>query len=276
MPWRSLGSTGWPTNAATGNRYRGGNVLALYLAAVDHGYPTARWATYKQWASLGAQVRKGEHGTPGIFWKVTEHDTADDTDPDDDDHEPAQRSAWARAFTVFNAAQVDNDPAPRPAPRDDLARLRPRRPSRSVLRRRPRRRPLGSRQPAATARPATTCVMPSFDAFHTAADAYGTLAHELTHWTGHPTRLARTYGEALRRSTPTPPRNSSPSSAPPSAAPSSASTPSPAPTTPATSPTGARCCAPSPPSCGPSPPKPKPPTDWLAAYSTTPADLAVA
>ena len=37
--------------------------------------------------------------------------------------------------------------------------------------------------------------MPAFDAFHTAADAYGTLAHELTHWTGHPTRLARTYGK---------------------------------------------------------------------------------
>ena len=37
-------------------------------------------------------------------------------------------------------------------------------------------------------------VMPAFDAFHTAPDAYGTLAHELTHWTGHSTRLARTYG----------------------------------------------------------------------------------
>ena len=37
--------------------------------------------------------------------------------------------------------------------------------------------------------------MPAFDAFHSGPDAYGTLAHELTHWTGHPTRLARTYGK---------------------------------------------------------------------------------
>ena len=72
MPWRTLASTGWPTNAATGHRYSGGNVLALYLAAADRSYPTARWATYKQWQTLGAQVRKGERGTLGIFWKVTD------------------------------------------------------------------------------------------------------------------------------------------------------------------------------------------------------------
>ena len=47
-------------------------MLTLYLTATDRGYPSARWATYRQWASLGAQVRKGERGTLGIFWKVTD------------------------------------------------------------------------------------------------------------------------------------------------------------------------------------------------------------
>ena len=37
--------------------------------------------------------------------------------------------------------------------------------------------------------------MPPFDAFNTAADAYATLAHELGHWTGHPTRLNRSFGK---------------------------------------------------------------------------------
>jgi antirestriction protein ArdC len=73
MPWRTLAATGWPTNAATGNRYSGGNVIALYLAAADRQHPTARWATYKQWHTLGAQVRRGEHGTLGIVWKATPH-----------------------------------------------------------------------------------------------------------------------------------------------------------------------------------------------------------
>ena len=160
---------------------------------LDRGYPTARWATYKQWTALGAQVRKGERGTLGIFWKVT------DPTPTTNDQrrrrpDARQRSAWARAFTVFNAAQVDNDPGAAPAAA--------RRPTRSTATPEPKRSSppcpppsAGAPETRATGRPPTTCVMPAFDAFDTAADAYGTLAHELTHWTGHRTRLDRTYGK---------------------------------------------------------------------------------
>jgi antirestriction protein ArdC len=196
MPWRSLGSTGWPTNAATGNRYSGGNVIALYLAAIDHHYPTARWATYKQWQVLGAQVRKGERGTLGIFWKVTEAkaDDADGKADSTDEQTPRRRNAWARTFTVFNAAQVDNDPAATvPAvvvldPLDRDARAE------AFFAAVPAVVRWGAGNPCYRPIP-DDVVMPAFDAFHTPADAYATEAHELTHWTGHPTRLARTYGK---------------------------------------------------------------------------------
>ena len=174
MPWRTLGSTGWPTNAATGNRYSGGNVLALYLAAIDRGFPTARWATYRQWASLGAQVRKSERGTLGVFWKVT--DPTDDQRDDTDVQTPRRRSAWARTFTVFNAGQVDSDPAgPQPAATLD------------VLDRDASADAFFAAIPAVVHwgagnpryRPAADdVVMPAFDAFHSAPDAYGTLAHD--------------------------------------------------------------------------------------------------
>jgi hypothetical protein len=58
MPWRALTATGWPVKAVTGNRYNGGNVIALQFAAIDRGYPTARWATFTQWNRLGARVRR--------------------------------------------------------------------------------------------------------------------------------------------------------------------------------------------------------------------------
>ena len=195
MPWRTLASTGWPTNAATGHRYSGGNVLALYLAAADRSYPTARWATYKQWSALGAQVRKGERGTRGLFWKLTERDADDDTVTTDDTTPTPQRSAWARVFTVFNAAQVDNDPNADAAPLDL-----------SPLERDARAETFFAAVPASVRwgagnpcyRPADDDVlMPTFDAFTTSADAYATLAHELGHWTGHPTRLARTHGKGF-------------------------------------------------------------------------------
>ena len=32
------------------------------------GYTSALWGTYQQWQSLGGQVRKGEHGSPVVYW----------------------------------------------------------------------------------------------------------------------------------------------------------------------------------------------------------------
>jgi antirestriction protein ArdC len=57
-PWHTTGLRG-AVNATTGKRYHGGNVF--WLSMSEHGGP---WATYKQWSSIGAQVRKGEKSTP--------------------------------------------------------------------------------------------------------------------------------------------------------------------------------------------------------------------
>ena len=53
-----------PVNAATGKPYRGINTVVLWATAQAEGYPSAVWATYRQWAELGAQVRKGEQCQP--------------------------------------------------------------------------------------------------------------------------------------------------------------------------------------------------------------------
>jgi len=104
MPWHRKGasSEGMPINVSTGNGYQGANVLVLWAEAQAMAYATASWATYKQWQTLGAQVRKGEHGTACIKWKQVE-----------DRRRPADASQDGRSvmvglgFTVFNAAQVD-------------------------------------------------------------------------------------------------------------------------------------------------------------------------
>ena len=90
-------------------RYRGVNVLALWITAEASGYSSGLWGTYRQWASLGAQIRKGEHGTTAVFWKQA----ASRADEDHDDGEAGPGRMFARAFTVFNLAQVDGyEPAP--------------------------------------------------------------------------------------------------------------------------------------------------------------------
>ncbi|MGH9136627.1 MAG: ArdC family protein [Acidimicrobiales bacterium] len=193
MPWRQLGQ-GWPTNAVTGNRYRGSNAVWFLFAANRHGYPSPRWATYKQWAGVGSQVRRGERATAGIYWH-TDPAANDDTSNDDDETPAARQPArcgWARAFHVFNAAQVDGDPDPDtaavqldPLERDAAAEAWFAAVPVSVR--------WGAGNPCYR-RDLDAVVMPAFDAFHTAADAYATLAHELGHWTGHPSRLDRSFG----------------------------------------------------------------------------------
>jgi antirestriction protein ArdC len=66
-PWHRRGGSGLPVNAHTKRQYRGINVLSLWCAEQASGYADSRWATYKQWSELGAQVRKGERSTLVVF-----------------------------------------------------------------------------------------------------------------------------------------------------------------------------------------------------------------
>ncbi|TOK33252.1 hypothetical protein CGI19_19220, partial [Vibrio parahaemolyticus] len=67
-PWEP-GSQGFmPMNPTTGKRYKGIN--AIHLMA--QGRSDNRWMTYKQASAAGAQVRKGEKGTPVQYWKFSE------------------------------------------------------------------------------------------------------------------------------------------------------------------------------------------------------------
>ena len=61
-----------PRNAATGHRYRGINVLTLGMSGLAFSSGDPRWATYKQAEDRGWQVRKGERGTTGYFFKRLE------------------------------------------------------------------------------------------------------------------------------------------------------------------------------------------------------------
>jgi antirestriction protein ArdC len=119
MPWHS--GQEWmslPINVATEAYYRGVNVLSLWLDARKKGFPTSHWASYRQWQSLGAQVRGGEHGSLVVFYKPLE--------PDEDraDAEDLAPRFVLRSFRAFNAAQVDGWTAhpPEPLPAFELDR----------------------------------------------------------------------------------------------------------------------------------------------------------
>lgn len=99
--------SGFPFNLITGKEYSGSNTL--YLMMQNRNDP--RWLTYRQAQSVGAQVRKGEHGVSLI--KLVTHSERVNRDENgkpvlNDKGEPEiirmqLENPYIKNFTVFNA-----------------------------------------------------------------------------------------------------------------------------------------------------------------------------
>jgi antirestriction protein ArdC len=118
LPWHHDGSAiARPMNLTSQKRYRGINILALWVAAMKFGYGSGLWGTYRQFAAAGAQVRTGERSTTVVFWKQFQRgDAGNGTDEvsgsaghhgDDRDDGYGRPRFMAKGYAVFNAAQVD-------------------------------------------------------------------------------------------------------------------------------------------------------------------------
>lgn len=185
-PWRGL-PVSRPLRAC-GTPYRGMNVFWLWMVADMGGYASPFWITYNQARKLGAQVRKGEKSTIAIFYKsyTKEIETAETGEL----CEEARRVL--KAYPVFNADQVDGlperfhpaaalelvEPAGREQELDGFFAGMP-----ALLR---------HQGDEAYYEPvADRITMPPAHLFSGFDHYYATLAHELSHWTGHASRLDR-------------------------------------------------------------------------------------
>lgn len=121
MPWHHNGlSTARPINLTSNKPCRGVNVLVLWVAAQSCGYIHGLWGTYRQWLAAGAQVRRGERGATVVLWKQA---AGGSNDRDEGSEERPGRRVFARAFTVFNVAQVDGYAVSAQNPRDEPERF---------------------------------------------------------------------------------------------------------------------------------------------------------
>lgn len=180
-----------PMNPTTGKRYKGIN--AIHLMA--QGRSDGRWMTYKQAAAVGAQVRKGEKGTPVQYWKFSEEQNKVDESGRpvlNAKGEPVKETVQLerpRVFfaTVFNAEQIDGLPPIQKKEQTWSAVERAEhilKASGASITHAP-----GDR---AFYRPATDSIhLPDRGQFPSADNYYATALHELGHWTGHASRLDR-------------------------------------------------------------------------------------
>jgi len=117
LPWRKPwdgARTGLALpRRATGESYRGVNVVILWSAAVERGYASPYWLTFNQAVKLGAHVRKGERGEIVVYYGRGTRKRVDDGGAEVED-----AFRFLKWYVVFSADQIDNLPArfhPEPA-----------------------------------------------------------------------------------------------------------------------------------------------------------------
>lgn len=184
-PWkRAPGMSGIPSNFATGTEYSGMNIMLLWCSAAKQGFTDSRWLTYKQAQAEGAQVRKGEKGTTAIFYTTLEKEN---------DEGEKEMIPMLKTFTVFNVQQIEGL-ALATEEADTVAELpdvfAPLAQVEALMTKSGAR--ITERGNSAYFQPATDeVVLPERHLFNDAANFYATALHELTHWSGGKTRLAR-------------------------------------------------------------------------------------
>ena len=191
-PWNAEHAAGRITRPLRHNGlpYQGINVVMLWSAAVAQGFAAPIWMTFRQAQELGAHVRKGEKGNLVVYASsVTRTETDAETGEEQERDIP-----FLKGYTVFNVEQIDGLPPQFHAlaePRLDPVQRIDRAEAffaatRAVIRH-------GGNMAYYSV--GTDAVqMPPFETFRDAESYYATLAHEVTHWTRHPSRLDRDFG----------------------------------------------------------------------------------
>ena len=181
IPWRKPWKCGGaPRNLVTGNTYRGLNILLTTM----QGYASPYWLTFRQIEERGGQIRKGEKGTPIIFWNwQTRQVQAQDGEIEGKD------IPFMRYYTVFNLGQIDGLTLPKEIAEETFASIVS---CEEVISKMPNPPVIVHGFTQASYSPSKDQVrMPPRASFQSPESYYATLYHEVVHAVGHGSRLGR-------------------------------------------------------------------------------------
>ena len=190
-PWSGENAAGRITRPLRHNGvpYSGINILMLWASAVEQGFGSPSWMTFKQALELDAHVRKGEKGSLVVY-----ANSVTKTDKNDAGEEIEREIHFLKGYTVFNVEQIEGLPEQyyvKPEPKlNPVQRIEHAEGFFAATKADIRYR--GGQ--AYYAQEPDYIQMPPIEAFTDAESFYATLAHETVHWTKHPTRLERDFG----------------------------------------------------------------------------------
>lgn len=184
VPWRKPWSARPARNLVSQKPYRGINPFLL-----NQGFASEFWLTFAQANRLGGHIRKGEKSSLIVFWKQSKF-----TKQNEETGEDETRSGFLlRYFNVFNLCQTEG--IAEKLGLSITATLEPSFDKAQSIVDGMKQRPAIERADKAYYSPATDSVgMPDRGLFSSQGEYFSTLFHELTHATGHKSRLGRFDG----------------------------------------------------------------------------------
>lgn len=193
VPWKQCWKTNQsalfqlPRNAVTGKAYRGINIVLLWSTANEKQFASQEWASFKQWQSKKEAIRKGEKGNFVVFTDTFEKEVDGEI----------KKIPFLKYSFVFNRTQLVSY-SPNELPLENTEK------------------PLVERIKVADEFIANTfasiehreggaCYAPELDKIFlppidsfidteyasASENYYATSFHEITHWTGHHSRINR-------------------------------------------------------------------------------------
>ena len=182
MPWLRMQER--PQSLFTFKPYRGINSLITQMA----GFSSPYFLTYRQALEIGGQVKRGEHGIPIVYWGRIEKEN-----DGMNESEEKKSSFFARYYTVFNILQVEGLPEKfyktATLKQNDFSPIE----AAEKILQKSRCKPniQHQTQRAYYQKDLDFINLPKADSFTSSEEYYSTLFHELTHSTGHESRLNR-------------------------------------------------------------------------------------
>lgn len=198
-PWRIASAHNdapFPLNAITERPYSGINIPLLWAEARLRGFHQDRWLTFNQARKAGGHIRKGEQSTLAVLYKPMSKE-AQDADGqvirDEQGNIKMVQFAILRTHCLFNIEQTEGlaaSPSVRDEPEDPPTFI-DHAPAEQLL------TASGARiehryGDDAFYQPMRDLIqLPTKAQFEDVGSYYATALHELTHWSGHPSRLNR-------------------------------------------------------------------------------------
>jgi antirestriction protein ArdC len=176
QPWTKSWSLSHklPSNFVSNNQYSGMNILTL----LSKGHKDSRWLTFNQISQMGGKVKKGAKSTPIFFMKPIEKEVTDDKSGE----LKTEKFFMMQSYNVFNMEQTEDIAYKKEEERTPDQNIH------NFI------ETIGidefRGEPAYS--PENDCIfMPHSHDFENSDEFHSTYFHELSHATGHKSRLDR-------------------------------------------------------------------------------------